>query len=296
MFNKKELWQHSLLWLSLAGLASTQVISGHISAPLDFLIEAFLLIACLSLLIETWRLKLGWLMSIGWIMYGGSLITDLLDEYAIAEPLATKFDLVDDFLKLGMLFIGFGFYKALKENKWLINNLQLEVEYRKELEVKLYDVTRVDELTNIGNRRAFFQNYPDFIKQYQSPMLIFIDLDNFKQLNDTQGHQQGDKLLIQFAQCLTAQCAENGQAYRFGGDEFIILYNSHDVLALIAAINKAMQASFSQTKVSLSYGAIPINNHQSADHHILLVDKLMYDNKQQRSTLRGESRSPSPDN
>jgi len=292
MFNQKELWQHSLLWLSIVGFASTQVIYGHIHAPVDYIIESLLLIMCLSLLIETHRLKLGWLMSIGWILYGGSLIADVMDEYHLPDDLAVILDIMDDILKFGIIFIGFAFYKAIRTKRWLINSLQLEVEYRKELEDKLFNIARVDELTQIGNRRAFFQQYPDLVDQYQSPLLIFIDLDNFKQLNDTQGHQQGDQLLVDFALCLTKQCSGNGQAYRFGGDEFVILYDSQDALALITTINKSMRKTFSQTKVSLSYGAMSIDNSQSADDYILLVDQLMYKNKQQRKSIRGDARSP----
>ncbi|MCP4322530.1 MAG: GGDEF domain-containing protein [Alteromonadales bacterium] len=237
-------------------------------------------------MIETHRLNLGWLMSIGLIMYGGSLIADVLDEFHIPDDLAVNIDIVDDTLKLGIIFVGFVFYKAIRGKRRLINKLQLEVKSRKELESKLHKLTRVDELTQIGNRRAFFQKYPDFVNQHQYPQLIFIDLDNFKQLNDTQGHQQGDQLLIDFADCLTKQSADDGQAYRFGGDEFVILYDSQDALSLITTINESMHKTFSQTKVSLSYGAIPIDNSQSADDYILLVDQLMYNNKQQRKSIR----------
>ena len=291
MHDKKNIAQHALLWLCIALLANTQIYYGYISDPMDFLAEFFMLAACCSLLVETHRLKLGWLMAVGWTLYGLSLIADIFDEYQVHEQLDDMLDFADDILKVGVVFIGLAFYKAIKEKRYLINSLQLEIEYRRDLEVKLHEVIQLDELTKIGNRRAFFQSYRKLVNQYQHPLLIFIDLDDFKQLNDTQGHQQGDMLLQQFANCLTKQCAEKGQAYRFGGDEFVILYDAQQGASLMTAIKQEMGELFMQTKVSVSYGCININTQAEADTQILKVDELMYKNKQQRKSLRKPSRS-----
>ena len=136
----------------------------------------------------------------------------------------------------------------------------------------------------------FFQCYETLVASYQHPQLIFIDLDNFKQLNDTLGHQRGDELLIEFANCLKTQSAQRGEAYRFGGDEFVIIYNHPHCTDLISAINKQMSDTFQATKVSISYGSIVINANESADTQILKVDELMYKNKQQRKSLRKPAR------
>ncbi|PKG40330.1 GGDEF domain-containing protein [Psychromonas sp. Urea-02u-13] len=282
----KQIAQHTLLWLSLLLFAKTQIYFEYIGEPAEFFGEIFMLAACCSLLLETHRLKLGWLMTIGWFLYGCSLIADVLDEYYVPKNVSDVLDLADDLLKIGVVFIGFSFYNALKEKKVLINNLQLEIEYRRDLEAKLHEVTRLDELTQIGNRRAFFQCYTKLITEYKRPLLIFIDLDNFKQLNDTQGHQQGDELLKKFATCLSKHCVGKGEAYRFGGDEFVILYDAQEGESLISTIKHDMYDLFEATKVSISYGCLEINDQQDADTQILKVDELMYKNKLHRKSLR----------
>ncbi|WP_193755500.1 GGDEF domain-containing protein [Psychromonas sp. psych-6C06] len=291
MYRKKEFWHHVVLWLMTALLASIQIYLGHVKDPLDFLTELSILLVCISLLVEINRLKLGWLMGFGWALYTGSLLVDLIDEYYAAEHLEVSFDLLDDFLKIGFVFIGIAFFKVINEKRWLINSLQLEVEYRRELETQLNEVACLDELTQIGNRRAFFKHYNELVDTYNNPLLIFIDLDNFKQLNDTQGHQEGDELLKAFASSIAKQCTQQGVAYRFGGDEFVILYDAKQCQTLIEQIKEDMLPIFKQTKVSISYGAIEIDNQKSADEHILKVDQLMYKNKQQRKSLRKTSRS-----
>lgn len=292
MRSRKEIWQHAVLWFVITIFACTQIYFGYIDDIKDFLAELLILTACFSLLIETLRLRLGWIMIIGWVLYAASLIADIIDEYRISDEFAITYDIVDDILKIGIVFIGVAFYNAIKEKKWLINNLQLEVEYRRDLEKQLHEVTRIDELTHIGNRRAFFQCYSKLVKKYQHPKLIFIDLDDFKQLNDTQGHQQGDELLIEFAERLTTECADKGVPYRFGGDEFVVLYDGVDGTILMSAVKEKMSETFKHTKVSVSYGCIEINEDESADAQILKVDDLMYENKQQRKSLRKEIRSP----
>jgi hypothetical protein len=74
-----------------------------------------MLAPCCSLLIETHRLKLGWLMTIGGFLYGCSLIADIHDEYYIPENISDLLDLADYILKIGVVFIGFSFYNALKK-------------------------------------------------------------------------------------------------------------------------------------------------------------------------------------
>ncbi len=84
-----------------------------------------------------------------------------------------------------------------------------------------------DSLTNLPNRRLLYERLKhelSIAKKYQHiGALLFIDLDRFKNINDSLGHSVGDSLLIAVAQRLQALLADNATAIRLGGDEFIIL-------------------------------------------------------------------------
>jgi GGDEF domain-containing protein len=83
-------------------------------------------------------------------------------------------------------------------------------------------------------------------------------------------------LLKKFAGCLSKHSAAKGKAYRFGGDEFVMLYDAQEGESLITIIKHDMYDLFEATKVSISYGCIEINDQQYADTQILKVDELMY--------------------
>ncbi|MCU7935330.1 MAG: EAL domain-containing protein [Candidatus Thiodiazotropha sp. (ex Dulcina madagascariensis)] len=84
-----------------------------------------------------------------------------------------------------------------------------------------------DSLTNLPNRRLLYERLAKDIARsiHHSHIgaLLFFDLDNFKTLNDSLGHQQGDKLLKQLAKRLTARLRDEDTATRLGGDEFVLL-------------------------------------------------------------------------
>lgn len=86
-----------------------------------------------------------------------------------------------------------------------------------------------DELTALLNRRGLYDRLQDIVKtkkKKQSGALLLIDLDGFKAVNDTMGHQTGDSLLKLVALRLTRAIPDNAQAARLGGDEFAVLFES----------------------------------------------------------------------
>jgi len=86
----------------------------------------------------------------------------------------------------------------------------------------------VDELTGIYNRRAFDRSLDMSIAQarrFRTPLCLFlIDMDNFKNINDSHGHQVGDDVLVNFAKLLGSSMREYDMVFRFGGDEFAVLF------------------------------------------------------------------------
>ncbi|MEM1010654.1 MAG: GGDEF domain-containing protein [Planctomycetota bacterium] len=84
-----------------------------------------------------------------------------------------------------------------------------------------------DGLTGLGNRRSLDETLPRFVKTARANMsqlsVIMIDVDRFKELNDTLGHAAGDRMLKEFARLLRGTVRENDAAFRYGGDEFVLL-------------------------------------------------------------------------
>ncbi len=91
---------------------------------------------------------------------------------------------------------------------------------------------RLDVLTGLKNRTAFFEEAQAMIDSGTPFTIFFIDLDNFKSVNDDYGHVKGDQYLKQFSDCFSASVSSLGTVYRISGDEFVFLYNrkKHDHL------------------------------------------------------------------
>lgn len=103
---------------------------------------------------------------------------------------------------------------------------------RKKAEARLKHVAIHDALTNLHNRYYFDNELDNLTIAVQSSntqhALLYIDLDNFKIINDTQGHHQGDKVLKEIATLLSQELSEKDLLCRIGGDEFtIILFNTY---------------------------------------------------------------------
>ncbi len=92
------------------------------------------------------------------------------------------------------------------------------------------DRANKDFLTNIWNRRYFFEHSEPLFDKYQKnelPLcLAIMDIDHFKKVNDTYGHDAGDLILKEFAELLTEHVGEKGLAARFGGEEFTVILDS----------------------------------------------------------------------
>jgi len=97
-----------------------------------------------------------------------------------------------------------------------------------ERELAAVQLATIDDLTNIPNRRGFMmigQHSLNLCVRQQIPAsLVYLDMDNFKPINDTFGHAEGDKALIVFANQISNVCRESDLFARLGGDEFVMLF------------------------------------------------------------------------
>jgi len=118
---------------------------------------------------------------------------------------------------------------------------------RKEKELKIHYISNYDDVTGVPNRRYFVGRAYDMLKESKKAnkkfAMVFIDLDNFKYVNDTYGHTAGDNLLGKFCKKLSALLEENCLLARFGGDEFVIaIENVEEQTSVIKIIERIVGA------------------------------------------------------
>ncbi|AIS57456.1 diguanylate cyclase [Vibrio coralliilyticus] len=150
-----------------------------------------------------------------------------------------------------------------------------------------------DPLTNLVNRRAFDKALENAIVKANRTQcklaIFFIDLDDFKSVNDTFGHEAGDAILVEVASRITAAIRESDFVGRFGGDEFVIcldLLHDFDIVAkkaeqLLDAINAPIEFNGRTLKVGASIG-VSYFPDQTKNKEVLLsiADEAMYRAKQ----------------
>lgn len=119
----------------------------------------------------------------------------------------------------------------------------------KALEEKLADAekrARIDLLTQLGNRQLFDERLRDeaaFAKRHRTAFcLALLDIDHFKSVNDTLGHEAGDLALKHFAKLTAATIRQGDSAFRYGGEEFVVLLRSSDATAGRAAMERLRTA------------------------------------------------------
>lgn len=147
----------------------------------------------------------------------------------------------------------------------------------------LSTVIYVDQLTGLYNR-SFFENKRTIIEKNKT--IILADVDNFKQINDTFGHNAGDKVLKTIADIIRRNIRQNDIALRWGGEEFIIFCNT-DLKGAITvaerlrkAIENAKITYNSHTlRITLSIGVSTIKQELSIYECIEEADKKLYEAK-----------------
>src|SRR5271169_181120 len=197
---------------------------------------------------------------------------------------------------------------AVKDQKGNITNYVAsitDITLHKESEQEIKHLAFFDPLTGLPNRRLLLDRLQQALASSRRSgrlgAFLFIDLDNFKIINDTLGHNIGDLLLQQVAQRLETCVREGDTVARLGGDEFVVVLEelSTDPLEaaaqtesvgekILATLNQPYQLAVHEYRSSPSIGAILFNSHQKTMEEILQqADIAMYQAKKAgRNTLR----------
>jgi diguanylate cyclase (GGDEF)-like protein len=171
---------------------------------------------------------------------------------------------------------------------------QLDYERARLAEVvrKLSHQASHDALTGLPNRRSLEEHLERAIaraRRGRSGALLFLDLDNFKLVNDTLGHAAGDELLTTLTQLLAAHLRADDLLARLGGDEFAIILDGVDIdgaLGIAERMRAAVEAfRFTRDRRSfelgLSIGVVAIDGQQTAQALLAQADIAMYSAKEQ---------------
>jgi len=135
--------------------------------------------------------------------------------------------------------------------------LQASLEEKEQLLAKVRDLTLRDELTGLYNRRGFLTLATQHVKfarrTKRGCWLIVVDMDDFKQINDSFGHPEGDRALIKTAELLTRSFRESDIIARLGGDEFTVLAVHADDDS-VSTITKRLAETLSQCNAQADRG------------------------------------------
>ena len=149
----------------------------------------------------------------------------------------------------------------------------------------LKNLAYTDNLTGIKNRLALFLDCDEMIVNAIPFTLIYMDLDNFKKVNDTYGHSKGDEYLKNFTEATNATAGRNGTIYRMSGDEFVCLYKGSKIKLFLKNFRENL-ADFLKMDipflgVSIGCARFP-RDASTIDELIKKADKKMYQVKKER--------------
>jgi len=163
-------------------------------------------------------------------------------------------------------------------------------DHLREQNKKLEELSNTDPLTQLANRRFLMQTlekeFRRSVRSKQPLALIMADIDHFKRINDTCGHQQGDVVLKAVAEALTDELREYDLAARFGGEEFALLLPDTELFqAKVAAERIRKRVALLEFEgclkeigltISLGVAAGPRQDIREIDDLVRLADDALY--------------------
>jgi diguanylate cyclase (GGDEF)-like protein len=211
------------------------------------------------------------------------------------EKLADSFNVMNEQLVLSMSVLNKQKIKVEEANLKLNNfNLELEKEVQtrtKELEKSkelLEILATTDSLTQICNRHAIMERLDEEInrnKRYNIPLCVLLfDIDDFKKVNDTYGHDVGDDILVSLVNLIKEALRDIDIFGRYGGEEFLIIFPNTSMLdAKIVAerirLNAANHKFDKVGKVTISLGLVECNVKDNHKELFKRLDNLLYESK-----------------
>jgi len=147
---------------------------------------------------------------------------------------------------------------------------------------QLTHAAMTDALTGLSNRRSLEKTMKQWIEEQKNYSIIVLDIDRFKLVNDTFGHQEGDRVLQHLSKIVMSTIRPGDLCSRYGGEEFVVLlpYTTvHDAYEVAERIRKSMENSENHLKhiitISLGVAHFP-SQSKNADELFVLADQALY--------------------
>lgn len=164
---------------------------------------------------------------------------------------------------------------------WLISRLHRD----RSVEARL---ARTDHVTKLPNSRGFLEKLETSLADGERPAVAFVDLDNFKRVNDLFGHSAGDDVLREVAQSLCAASRSADTPARVGGDEFALilprvdLETAREIADRVIDSARRLALRYPEAGVGASVGiALSDRSHVTSDELIRVADAAMYEAKEE---------------
>ncbi|MCX7827847.1 MAG: sensor domain-containing diguanylate cyclase [Thermanaerothrix sp.] len=154
----------------------------------------------------------------------------------------------------------------------------------------------LDELTRVGNRRSIEDTLEEHLKDLKEigwPFgVVMMDIDHFKKVNDTYGHQAGDQALRNVASTMLSSLRSFDSMGRYGGEEFLVILRNVDnqeLLRIAERLRVLVQATWTEAQgeninVTVSGGATMATSEDTPDTLVQRADQLLYQSKQGAAT------------
>lgn len=163
---------------------------------------------------------------------------------------------------------------------------------------KIFTTAITDPLTGLYNRRYIYDQLESFYDQFGNVeskfSLIMIDINNFKKVNDNYGHNEGDKVLVKFAEILNEASRKNDLVGRYGGDEFLLILSDSDeknaklVEDRIVDLFSPLAEKYRKIGLSLACGISESSNYSISDI-VKIADDRLYNDKSNKKSSLGEN-------
>lgn len=254
----------------------------------DYILHVFFdVIILIALYFSTlFSFKASCLLGISYALVGSSIVISFktIETHAIAMVLIA-------YLAANIIGIIISAQEHLLKRRLYIRSMALN-----NLAAELQSQALKDALTHIPNRRAFYENYPSYQKTAarlaSSPekvCIVVADIDFFKQVNDTYGHDVGDSVLIQFSALLNNAIRPFDGVFRFGGEEFLIVLVGCTKSNAAKKINKIIKElnetifDIQEIKhpITASFGLTILKIDDTERSVVTRADKALYQAKQQ---------------
>ena len=269
---------HFLVCQLLAGVTIYTTQSGS-----SVFVEAMLILIPITLL-PVYLLKRLWL---GYFISGVTL-SMIMGHLHIDLAWQDEYDL--------FIFYALCIYIALQRRAWFYQEFQADYKLKTINEI-LARENRTDELTGLGNRTALREDFPEYVEK--DLCIAMADLDYFKEYNDKHGHMAGDEILKDLARSLKDILPQNAYAYRFGGDEFLIIAHDMKVSSFLEAMH-AFRDSFSEkhptgmeSSLTIGYSYGIMHSEREIRACMNVADDCLYEAKKaEKGTILGRQFTP----